>query len=93
MSGDQLKAFQEAFKADTTLQEKLKAAADTDAVIDIAKDAGFVISAEDLLNTQEELSDEELEGVAGGKIYGNTARIACRQNFTKTCRHAFNHTC
>jgi predicted ribosomally synthesized peptide with nif11-like leader len=93
MSGDQLKAFQESVKADTTLQEKLKAAADTDAVIAIAKDAGFVIAAEDLLNTQKELSDEELEGVAGGKIYGNTARIACGQNFTKTCRHAFDHTC
>jgi predicted ribosomally synthesized peptide with nif11-like leader len=69
MSEDQLKAFQEAIKADTTLQEKLKAAADTDAVIAIAKAAGFVISAEDLLNTQEELSDEELEGVAGGTLY------------------------
>ena len=67
MSEEQLKAFLEAVKADTGLQEKLKAATDNDAVAAIAKDAGFSISAEDLKNApQEELSDEELEGVAGG---------------------------
>ena len=67
MSEEQLKAFLEKVKADTSLQEKLKAAADSDAVLAIAKDAGFSISAEDLKNApQEELSDEELEGVAGG---------------------------
>lgn len=64
---EQLKAFLEKVKADTSLQEKLKAAADADAVLAIAKEAGFKISAEDLKNAQvTELSDEELEGVAGG---------------------------
>ena len=33
--------------------------------MDIAKDAGFSISANDLKNTQSEVSDEELEGAAG----------------------------
>ncbi|KZR80703.1 Nitrogen fixation protein of unknown function [Synechococcus sp. MIT S9509] len=67
MSLEQLKAFLEKVKADTSLQEKLKAAADADAVLAIAKEAGFKISAEDLKNAQvTELSDEELEGVAGG---------------------------
>jgi predicted ribosomally synthesized peptide with nif11-like leader len=63
MSEDQLKAFQKAVKADTTLQEKLKAAADTDAVIAIAKAAGFVISAEALLAYQSKhrLEVEKLE--------------------------------
>ena len=47
--------------------EKLKAAADSDAVLAIAQEAGFGISADDLKNAQvTELSDEELEGVAGG---------------------------
>jgi predicted ribosomally synthesized peptide with nif11-like leader len=77
MSEDQLKAFQKAVKADTTLQEKLKAAADTDAVIAIAKAAGFVISAEALLAYQSkqrleveklELNDEQLESVTGGTV-------------------------
>ena len=62
MSEEQLKAFQEAVQADEGLQEQLKAAADADAVVAIAKAAGFAISAEELQAT--ELSDEELEGVA-----------------------------
>ncbi|WP_115121147.1 Nif11-like leader peptide family natural product precursor [Synechococcus sp. UW105] len=66
MSEEQLKAFLEKVKADTSLQEKLKAAADADAVVSIAKEAGFSISADDLKNAQSEISDEELEGVAGG---------------------------
>jgi len=66
MSEDQLKAFLEAVKADAGLQEKLNAAADPDAVVVIAKDAGFMISAEELQRAQAEVSEEELEGVAGG---------------------------
>ena len=67
MSEEQLKAFLEKVKADTSLQEKLKAAADDDAALAIAKDAGFSISADDLKNAQSEISDEELEGAAGGQ--------------------------
>ena len=66
MSEEQLKAFLEKVKDDTSLQEKLKAAADADAVLAIAKEAGFSISADDLKKAQSEISEEELEGVAGG---------------------------
>ena len=66
MSEEQLKAFLEAVKADAGLQEKLKAATEPDAVVAIAKAAGFVISAEELKRAQAEVSEEELEGVAGG---------------------------
>ena len=68
MSEEQLKAFMEAVKADAGLQQKLKAAADADAVVAIAKAAGFVISAEELQRAQagSEVSEEELEGVVGG---------------------------
>ena len=73
MSEEQLKAFLEKVKGDTSLREKLKAAADADAVLAIAKEAGFMISAEDLKNAQSaaedltsEISDDEMEGVAGG---------------------------
>ena len=66
MSEEQLKAFLEKVKADTGLQEKLKAAADANAVVAVAKEAGFSISADDLTNAQSKLSEEELEGVAGG---------------------------
>ena len=66
MSEEQLKAFLEKVKADTSLQEKLKGASDANDVTAIAKEAGFSISADDINKTQSELSDEELEGVAGG---------------------------
>ena len=66
MSEEQLKAFLEKVKGDSNLQEKLKAAADSDAVVSIAKESGFSISADDLKNAESELSDEELRGVAGG---------------------------
>jgi len=70
MSEEQLKAFLEAVKADAGLQEKLKAAKDGDAVVEIAKAAGFVISADALKKSQAEISEEELEGVAGGVLVG-----------------------
>ena len=66
MSEEQLKAFLETAKGDTSLQQRLKAAADSDAVVSIAKEAGFSISADDMKNAQSEISEEELEGVAGG---------------------------
>ena len=62
----------EAVKADAGLQEKLNAAADAaDAVVAIAKTAGFVISADQLQRAQAEISEEELEGVAGGNLGNN----------------------
>ena len=67
MSEEQLKAFLEKVKGDTSLQEKLKAAASPEAALQIAKDAGFAITAEDIQSAPEELSDEELEGAAGGQ--------------------------
>ena len=73
MSEEQLRAFMEAVKADAGLQEKLNAAADADAVVAIAKAAGFVISAEELREVQAEISEEELEGVAGGIACCTTA--------------------
>ncbi len=82
MSEGQLKVFLEKVKGDTSLQEKLKAAADVDAVVEIATAAGFSISADKLRlaiatipkNDRErfrlhDLSDEELSIVRGG--YGS----------------------
>ena len=76
MSEEQLTALLAKLKDDVGLQEKLKGAADLDAAVALAKDAGFDISKADWLKYQAqqtfqaqqtlELSDEELEGVAGG---------------------------
>ena len=71
MSVEQLKAFVEKVKSDTSLQDKVKAAASPEAAIEVAKAAGFTSTLEDISSMQsgteeEDLSDEELEGMAGG---------------------------
>ena len=66
MPEEQLKAFWEAIQADTGLQQKLQGVTEPDAVVAIAKEAGFMISTEELQRAVAEISEEELEGVAGG---------------------------
>ena len=68
MSEEQLKAFLEKVKTDTSLQDKLQTATNTDAVVEIAKASGFVISADDVKKAQAEVSDAELEEAAGGTM-------------------------
>jgi len=71
MSEEQLTALLAKLKDDAGLQVKLKGAADLDTAVALAKDAGFDISKAAWLRYQAnqtlELSDEELEGVAGGQ--------------------------
>ena len=62
MSLEQLKAFLEKVKGDTSLQEKLKAAKSPEDVVGIAKEHGHDFRTEHLSL----LSDVDLEGVAGG---------------------------
>lgn len=70
MSEQQLSALIAKLKVDAELRARLKEAADFDAIVAIAKDAGFDVVKADLLANQSgqsvELSDEELEGVAAG---------------------------
>ena len=47
MSEEQLSAFLAALKADAGLQEKLSGAADLDAALAIAKEAGFDVTKAD----------------------------------------------
>ena len=83
MSEEQLNAFLEKVKADTSLQEKLNEAADADAVVEIAKEAGFSITAEDMQSSTAELSDEELEEAAGGRCIRRSAVICYFSATTK----------
>ena len=59
MSEEQLNAFLEKVKSDNSLQEKHNGAAGADAVVAIAKDAGFTITVEDIQSTRNssEVSD------------------------------------
>jgi predicted ribosomally synthesized peptide with nif11-like leader len=65
MSEEQLKAFLEALKTNTDMQERIKAATEPDAIVSIAEEAGFTISKAEA-DFSEALSDWDLEGMAGG---------------------------
>ena len=80
MSEEQLKAFLEKVKGDSSLQEKLNGASDAVAVAEIAKEAGFSITAEDIQSMQSAtvgVSDEELEGAAGRNVVSWGVWIYC----------------
>ena len=62
MSEEQLKAFIAKVQGDAKLRDKLKAAKSTEDVVSIAKDHGHEFTADKI----SQLSEEELEGVAGG---------------------------
>ena len=70
MSEEQLAALLAKLKEDAGLQQKLQGAADLDAAVAVAKEAGFDVSKADLLEYQAqqtlELSDDELGAVVGG---------------------------
>ena len=67
MSEEQLAALLAKIKEDAGLQEKLKGAADLDAAVALAKEAGFDVSKADWRSEEAlELSEEDLEGVSGG---------------------------
>ena len=77
MSEEQLKAFISKVQSDESLQNKLKVeGAD---VVAIAKEAGFNITAAELMRYQAqaigELSDEELENAAGGATVAVCATV------------------
>jgi predicted ribosomally synthesized peptide with nif11-like leader len=70
MSQEQLAALIAKLQEDAGLREKLKGAVDLDAAVALAQEAGFDVSKADWMKYQAretlELSDEELEDVAGG---------------------------
>jgi len=72
MSEEQLSALLAKLKKDTDLREKFQVAGGLDAAVAMAKKAGFDVSKADWLSYQTkhalELSDEELEGIAGGGV-------------------------
>ena len=80
MSEDQLAALLAKLKDDAGLLEKLKGAANPDAAVAIAQEAGFDVSKADWVKHQDqanqalELMDQEMEGVAGGK---SPCRLTC----------------
>jgi predicted ribosomally synthesized peptide with nif11-like leader len=83
MSELQLTALLAKLKDDAGLREKLQGTADLDAALALAKEAGFDVSKTEWLKAQArqtlELSDEELENVAGGTggCYSEEKGLSC----------------
>ena len=76
MSEEQLKAFIAKAKDDQSIQDKLKEAKTPEDVVDIAKEHGHEFTQDHM----QKLSEEELEGVAGG-IEGtlfNVSSLNCK---------------
>ena len=68
MSEEQLKAFWEAIQADTALQQKLQGITDPEGYVAIAKEAGFMISCDELRKEQKIIfTDEAMKGISGGE--------------------------
>ena len=73
MSEQQLKAFIAKAKDDQSIQEKLKAAKTAEDVVGIAKEHGHEFTQDHM----QELSEEELEGVAGGDWNPQISHYPC----------------
>jgi predicted ribosomally synthesized peptide with nif11-like leader len=91
MSEEQLAALLAKLKDDVALRDKLQGAADLDAAVALAKEAGFDVSKADWLKYQAtqtmQLSDEELEGVTGGTIIDDS--VPCTRNPFQTFSYEF----
>ena len=75
MSAEQAKSFIEKLDSDKTLLSQIAGADSDKARLELAKEAGFDFTAEELAGAisdsgGDELSDDELESVAGGVISG-----------------------
>ncbi len=68
MSVESAKAFIERMKTDEEFSEKVKGCKDAEERMACVKEAGFDFTNEELKEVSENLSDDELDGVAGGII-------------------------
>jgi predicted ribosomally synthesized peptide with nif11-like leader len=92
MSEEQLSALLAKLKEDTALLEKIKAAADIDGVVALAKEAGFEINRADWSKHEAieilELSEQDLEAVVGGAngTYETQCGAACKKSNVIGCQ-------
>lgn len=74
------KKFLAAVSKDEALKKELMAAKDMDEALKIAKAHGFELKAEDFEAAKmDELSEDEMEAVAGGAVNGITSMCKCGQ--------------
>ncbi len=76
MSIESAKAYIERLKTDEEFRELMKDAADKEARIALVKAEGFDFSEEDIKAVESELSDDELDEVAGGGWEGGKSCLS-----------------
>ncbi|MFO8032980.1 MAG: Nif11-like leader peptide family natural product precursor [Desulfohalobiaceae bacterium] len=77
MSIEQAQAFFEKVKNDEDLAKRLSEAPDSERKLEIARQEGFEFDLEEARKAKDEISDDELENIAGGGIFGCFARPSC----------------
>ena len=86
----ELSGFIGAAKSDSALQERVRGARSADAVAAIAVEAGFAVQASELRGPERELSDNELDKVAGGvDFFWDTLWVVDHINPAAWVRSAF----
>jgi predicted ribosomally synthesized peptide with nif11-like leader len=91
MGQDAVAEFLERMKDDPSIEKGL-VAAQASAIVDYARGLGFDFTVEELAEIAEvlqklgegEISDEELEGVAGGSVRVNALRSALGRDFLRS---------
>ena len=81
MSQEAVQALVERVSDDETLRDQMIAAGDNDTRLRMAQEAGFDVTAEDLAELRaqagvEELSEEDLQKIAGGALNNTQVTIA-----------------
>lgn len=88
MSEENLKALAQLVRIDPVLKSRLAAATSVDEALVIAREAGFELEPQDLLSLRAmempELSDLELEAIAGGESKGS-CNGTCASNKVQYC--------
>jgi len=91
MSIEHAQAFLEKVQNDENLAKRIHEAQDSETELEIAKQEGYEFDLEELKKASEELSDEDLDNVAGGFFSKSSMNISTSGSPSKSYEHYFNN--
>lgn len=77
MSQDQLQTFLKILLSNKELRERLAKAPDAETIAEIAVQAGFQISIDDLVSRNQMVTESDQEGIAGSNMLSANIYSAC----------------
>ena len=77
MSIESAKAFLERMKNDEDFRKSVGEIATSKERMEYVKGAGFDFTKDEIANLKDELSDDDLENVAGGGCWGVDVQVSC----------------